>query len=234
MDNYGIYMARVVAGAVASDLFNKDTASDSRLTVRIIPHMKDVEDGLLPRYPFFFRDGMLSGEVDELVWVVCSDDFSVGYILGSANYNTYHDLGFNKFTDGEGEESQVSVGGDLKRALRSSWVQRFGLDSPDFANMKVTYWNDDCLHFINRENGGSYIMYSNGNMHIMEPNRFLVVVGASTISIDKDGIEIVNASTDGTIAVQANDVALGLAPQGKALATGGTGETVIPSDHVRV
>lgn len=235
MDDYGLYMATVVATAVSSDLFNEETKADSRLTVRILPHMKDVDMELLPKYPPFFRDEMITGNVGDLVWCICSKDFSVGYVLGNANYNTYQDMDFDKAGDEEDDTLvYTSIKSQMKRDMRSIWNQTFGMGAPDFGKMKVTYWKENCIHFVNTNNGGSYIMYSNGNLQIMEPNRFLVRIGNSFISIDKNGVEIASKDSGGTIALQSDNVTLGTQPMGWAVATAGVGESLIPSNNVKV
>ena len=74
--SYGLYIAKVVGAAVDGD---------DRLQIRILPQMHNtfaIPDSKCPRWPFFFREEFFTGTgaSDEYVWVVCNDDFSVGYI----------------------------------------------------------------------------------------------------------------------------------------------------------
>lgn len=60
-----------------------EPSSSNYFQVRIMPDMVDIqEDTLLPWYPNFFGDTNIAYQVDEMVWVVCEEDFKVGYIVG--------------------------------------------------------------------------------------------------------------------------------------------------------
>ncbi len=67
----------------------------STFSVRILPDMMHITDIdsvtkklLLPDYPNFFKEVDYAYQVGEMVWVVCSVDFQVGFILGYLNpYN---------------------------------------------------------------------------------------------------------------------------------------------------
>ena len=63
--------------------------------VRVLPDMNDIGlapgtdldqygDLLLPRYPNFFRNNDICYQPGDPVWIVCDDDYHVGFILGPA------------------------------------------------------------------------------------------------------------------------------------------------------
>ena len=74
--SYGLHLAKI-AGYPDWD------QNDDRLFVQITPEMDNITKDL-PCWPYFFRDEQFKGNVGELVWVICDDEFSVGYILGFA------------------------------------------------------------------------------------------------------------------------------------------------------
>lgn len=203
---YGIYFAKTIA--VASE-------KDSRIQVKILPQMEEISDSFCPLYPHFFRDNILTGSIGEYVWVVASDDFSVGYILGPCNYNTY-----SCFSDGETTDSVLfenySIPASLKEKI-SSTIFEIDSEKYSFQNLKVTYWSSSCLHFVERETGGTIIAYSNGNIMIMRPDKFYVKIGDSKIQLNSSGVSIAGTS----IKLQSEDVELGYNPVGNVNVTVG-------------
>ena len=63
------------------------TPDDFRLTVRILPEMRNIMGtSELPRFPFFFGNKAFTGKKQELVWVVANAEFTMGYVILKLNY----------------------------------------------------------------------------------------------------------------------------------------------------
>lgn len=209
---YGLYLAEIVSDS---------SESDSRLQVRPLPQMENIPSTLCPVYPYFFRDEALTGKTGELVWIVSNTDFTVGYVLGPANYNTY------SYQTGVFEDQSIPV--DLKQAINDSLVQ-LKSEKLSFVNLKVTFWNEDCIHFIERSNGGFIIAYRSGAIHIFKESEVLLRIGNSKIYMNSDTITIAADSLN----LQSESVGLGRNPTGSVLITAGTGkEAPITSEYVR-
>ena len=213
--SYGIYIAQVVGVA---------NSGDDRLQVRVLPQMQNymtLPDDQCPKWSFFFRDEFYTGTgaANDYVWVICNDDFSVGYILGAANYTTYP------------SEStlykQKSIPSDLTKAIKESIATLRG-EQYSFKNLKVTFWNNDSIHFIERSTGGSIIAFRNGTLYIARPDEFAIVMGETKFTMSKQkGISLSGTS----IKLGSNDVFIGNKADGKILVTTGvTGNDARASD----
>ena len=154
--SYGLYLAQVI-GATREN--------DSRIQIRVVPQMNDLPKGMCPRWPFFFKDECLIGSTGDLVWVVCNDDFSQGYILGTANYNTYAE---------DNDFSKYSVPKDLRTSITASFGS-LGMNKFNFRDLKVTYWNEDCIHVIEKSTGGVVYAYRNGSLFVFRNNEFMII-----------------------------------------------------------
>ena len=215
--SYGIYIAQVVGAA---------TKGDDRLRVRVLPQMQNVEtlpDDQCPKWSFFFRDEFYTGteKADDYVWVICNDDFSVGYILGVANYTTY--------TNDDTLYKQKSIPSDLISAIASSIATIRG-EKYTFSNLKVTFWNENSVHFIERDTGGSIVAFRNGTFYMLRPNEFVIVMGTTKFTMNRTGISLVGAS----IKLESKDVCLGIEPDGGVLVTTGmTGANARVSKYVQ-
>lgn len=63
----------------------QDSTKDNLFRCRVLPDMEYItEVDLLPTYPNFFATSNELFDPGDSVWVVCSDDFQVGFILGKA------------------------------------------------------------------------------------------------------------------------------------------------------
>lgn len=99
--NYGLYLARIVANSAEGN---------TRLRVKVLPYMESLDDYACPEWSCFNRQHIITGDVGDLVWVVANDDFSLGYIIGYANYTTYSEETFYKMTiDDRGNEIYLSI-----------------------------------------------------------------------------------------------------------------------------
>lgn len=231
MDNYGLYIAKVVG--TSSD-------EDSRLQVKVLPFMEDIEDGSCPKWPFFFKDELYSGKANELVWVVCDDHFNIGFILGPTNYTTYISGEYSSTTINGNKVtlsiSQKNLLDAITKSAKVTGALAIGGDSnSNFSttDMKVSYWSSSCIHFVDRKNGGLVIAYSNGSILVMSPSKFFVHIGSSsrgaTIKMDSEGFNVCGSS----VKLQGDYVGLGKSPKGKILVTeGATAEGGKPSSSV--
>ena len=213
--SYGIYIAQVVGVA---------NSGDDRLQVRVLPQMQNymtLPDDQCPKWSFFFRDEFYTGTgaANDYVWVICNDDFSVGYILGAANYTTY--------SSESTLYKQKSIPFDLTKAIKESIATLRG-EQYSFKNLKVTFWNNDSIHFIERSTGGSIIAFRNGTLYIARPDEFAIVMGETKFTMSKQkGISLSGTS----IKLGSNDVFIGNKADGKILVTTGvTGNDARASD----
>ena len=213
--SYGIYIAQVVGVA---------NSGDDRLQVRVLPQMQNymtLPDDQCPKWSFFFRDEFYTGTgaANDYVWVICNDDFSVGYILGAANYTTY--------SSESTLYKQKSIPSDLTKAIKESIATLRG-EQYSFKNLKVTFWNNDSIHFIERSTGGSIIAFRNGTLYIARPDEFAIVMGETKFTMSKQkGISLSGTS----IKLGSNDVFIGNKADGKILVTTGvTGNDARVSD----
>lgn len=213
--SYGIYIAQVVGVA---------NSGDDRLQVRVLPQMQNymtLPDDQCPKWSFFFRDEFYTGTgaANDYVWVICNDDFSVGYILGAANYATY--------SSESTLYKQKSIPSDLTKAIKESIATLRG-EQYSFKNLKVTFWNNDSIHFIERSTGGSIIAFRNGTLYIARPDEFAIVMGETKFTMSKQkGISLSGTS----IKLGSNDVFIGNKADGKILVTTGvTGNDARASD----
>lgn len=218
--DYGFYLAEIVDIAVQKD---------SRLTVRVLPYMKDIPDTECPTWSSFFRDSLYTGKVGDLVWVVCDNEFSVGYVFGLANYTTYSEVSsstdFEKSSDGV----SLSIPTTLTDAVTTALLE-VNTELLDLSNAKVTYWDDNSIHYIERESGGEVIAFKNGTLYIFRKNEFVVKIGSNVIKINSDSISMNGAK----ILMQSEYIGLGNGKcGGKVLVTNGvSADGAYPSEAV--
>lgn len=213
--SYGIHIAQVVGVA---------NSGDDRLQVRVLPQMQNymtLPDDQCPKWSFFFRDEFYTGTgaANDYVWVICSDDFTVGYILGTANYTTY--------SSESTLYKQKSIPSDLMKAVKESIATLRG-EQYSFKNLKVTFWNNDSVHFIERDTGGSIVAFRNGTLYLARPDEFAIIMGETKFTMSKQkGISLSGTS----IKLGSNDVFVGNKTDGRILVTTGmTGDNARASD----
>ena len=130
--DYGFYLAEVVSVS---------QPKDNRLGVRVLPYMEGIESSKCPVWPSFFKDELFTGKNGDLVWVICDDEFSLGYVFGVANYNTYPDVVdrtnsptvYEKSTDG----ISLSIPTDLRAKISDYKISIDGF-ALSLDNVKVT------------------------------------------------------------------------------------------------
>ena len=138
--NYGLYLARIVANSAEGN---------TRLRVKVLPYMESLDDYACPEWSCFNRQHIITGDVGDLVWVVANDDFSLGYIIGYANYTTYSEETFYKMTiDDKGNEIYLSIPPKMIEDLNKKLHTLDSTLTISLENVEVTYWDNTCIHLI--------------------------------------------------------------------------------------
>lgn len=194
---YNLYLAEIVG---------VPTETDSRIQVRILPQMEELPSEMCPRWPCFFRDEGLTGASGDIVWALCDDEFSTGYILGLANYNTFV----------EDSYSNYSISPDLKQKGKDILLN-LKAETLSYNNIKLDYWDSNCIHFVEKSTGGKIIVFSSGTIYVMRPKEFIVSIGDTKINVNASGISFSGES----IKLQSEYVGLGNSPKGNVLITNG-------------
>lgn len=211
---YGLHLAKIKGFPAWSDY-------DDRIFVQITPEMDNISNDL-PCWPYFFKDEQFVGKVDDLVWVICDDEYSVGYILGFANYFAYP----------EDQETfkEYSIKENLKEKIDNCLIS-LKASTFSWGDMKVSFWNDSCIHFVERSTGGFIIAYNVGSIFIMRPTEFIVKIANSSIKMNSTGFTVGADS----IRIQSDDVGLGQNPVNYIVVTSGAagGENACVSESVR-
>lgn len=220
--DYGFYLAEVVDVA---------QPKDNRLGVRVLPYMKDIQAGECPLWPSFFKDALYTGKKGELVWVLCDNEFSIGYVFGPANYTTYPDI-IDSSTSTVYEKSDkisLSIPTDLRDKITKSSADILG-KYLNLENIKVTYWDDNCVHYVERDTGGVVIAYKSGSFYIFRQNEMVIKIGPTLFKMDANSF---GASAE-SIKLQSDYVGLGGGScAGRVLVTeGATAEGAYVSDSV--
>ena len=222
---YGFYIAEIV---------NVAQPKDNRLGVRIYPHMKGISASKCPVWPSFFRDSLLTGKEGDLVWVICDDEFSMGYVFGLANYNTYPDIvddsGHPTVFEKSLDNIPLSIPTDLETNISKAYADVDGMYL-SLNNVKVTYWDKNCIHYIERDTGGKIIAFNSGSLYIFRQNEFIVKIGKSVLKLDSASLAAV---AEKSIKLHSDFVGLGNEEsKGNVLVTNGvSGLGAFPSKSV--
>lgn len=216
MENCSLYIAKVVGTS---------KQNDSRLQVQIIPYMEKIDTDLCPKWPFFFKDELYSGKEGDMVWCICNDDFSTGYVLGIANFNTNVSETFEKaihpYTKKEIPLSpSYSSFEEGESTLQKVAVSLSG-HTLSFSDLKALYWDSNCIHFIDRNSGSFILAFSYGSLMIMSSSLFAIHIGPEgsgpSLKMDSSGVSI----SGDDIKLQAEHIGLGNNPSGGVLVTQG-------------
>lgn len=219
---YGIRIAEIVGMATAK-AGNPDKPQDSpnfRIKIRVTPEMDSIDEDYLPIWPCFFKYQGITGKVGDLVWVLCNEEFTIGYILGFMNPYTWS----GSYINDSIPKTVFNAVDSMHVALRGRLL--------NYKDIIVTYWDQQSLHFVERSTGASVIALTSGVLHIVRPGEILMAVmnSDSTSMIKIDANETVITSK--AIRLQGT-VYLGDSPQGNVLVTSGpTGKNGRPSDNV--
>lgn len=224
--NYGLYLAKIVG--VCSN-------TDSRLQIKILPQMESISDDMCPKWPYFFRDEILTGAAGDLVWCICDNEFNNGYVLGLANYNTYSDDAYETSKDRDtNKDIYLSLPDEnLKKKIQDASIKLLG-STLSFQNVKVTHWDTNSIHMVERDTGGFVIAFAVGSMFIMRPQEFIVHIGGATTGTSfKMDAETIGLKAE-NIKLQSEKVGLGSNPTAPVLVTNGPSfEGSIPSKYAK-
>lgn len=221
---YSFYVAQVIEAT---------TIDDNRLRVRVLPYMEGIPKEKCPCWPSFFRDELYTGKEGDYVWVICNDEFSLGYVFGLANYNTYGDVTtesgtsiFKTSRDG----INLSIPEELRNTIMESSCKTLGT-SLNLTDAKVTFWNDNCVHYVERSTGGFVIAFSNGTLYVFRPKEIILKIGNSDSAFRMDA-DTLSAVAD-TVKLQ-GEVNLGKNPSANVLVSGaGSGVSSLKSSSVK-
>ncbi len=188
------------------------TPDDFRLTVRIIPEMRNIMDTLeLPRFPFFFGNKAYTGKKKELVWVIANKEFTMGYVMGVVSKFNWN----NEYKD-------QSITLEAFEKIRDVYIDLRGIVIP-FTDLEITYWDNTCIHAVDRRDGKLLIGYSSGSINIIGKDEVLFMVGNS----NKKKNSMIHMKDD-TISIKAEkiylngeDVYLGRRTYGSVVVTTG-------------
>lgn len=225
MENYGFHVAKIVGTA---------SLDDNRLQVKVLPQMEGIADGKCPQWSSFFRDELLMGKVGDYVWVICNDEFTTGYVFSLANYTTYQDV-----TTESGSSVFKKSTDNINLSIPSSAYEKafnnFGRCHSDtkisLTNAKVTFWNENCVHFIERSTGGTVQAYSSGTIYVFRPSGVFFKIGGSVFEITSSGVHMKSSYR---IELESPKVNLGNHPSAYVLINStGNGNGAIASNYVK-
>ena len=205
---YSIYIAMIEGVS---------SLKDNRLTVRVLPDMEDISGDNLPKWPCFIRNELITGKQGQLVWVIANEEFTTGYVLGYANFTTWKD-----------DYEIASVPVDLYNALDDASIN-LGGKMLSYSDLQISFWNENTIHFVERNSGACIVAFRNGTIHRIKPEGVDIQVGSSIFQIKENEI-IISAET---LKLEGEKVLLGKNPQGKVFVSpGASGGNSVPSKGV--
>lgn len=150
------------------------TALGNAHTVRIIPDMDGMtEDPMyLPRYGSFFQETPRLYENGDIVWVLCSPDYQVGYILGQAEP-----------VGGSSIEAILTIINDAE--------EKFGLEKSDCRSADIILATDQFIDYTNKKygyvgrvmNSGAITLFTNdGSVFIASKGAVLKILSNGTMT----------------------------------------------------
>lgn len=123
-------------------------SDQNRYLTRILPDMADMQEtDNLPDYPCFFTSEQYAYAQGDNVWVICDEDFQIGYILGLCEPSI-----------GSGYEPFIRRINDVEK------MAQLPLSGP--GNLTFTQTMDVALDFYNRSNKQCGRILSNGTVMV--------------------------------------------------------------------
>jgi hypothetical protein len=184
--------------------------------------MLDIQEvNQLPKWPFFFKDRVFVGNVDDLVWVVTNNDYTTGYILGQAAEIAWGE----DYRSSSVSESRFEKFSDILINAHGRTLY--------YVNIDILYWNEQAVHIRDRSTGETIIILATGVVHSIFNDEIFMSVGESSIHITAEEITL----TANVISLGGQNgssrVQLGSNPKGKVMTIEGVlGSNSIPSDNV--
>lgn len=158
------------------------TSKDPRLTVRILGLMDDITDPMvLPKYPSFFKNQRPNFPIDTIVWVLSTDDFYLGYVLGSANIFSEDITKFNP----PGTKTIEDVFKTVNDLTSKCGAGFFNSDKMNFL-----YVDNNIIEAIDYETGTKLTYHSSGNILIQSERGFFMKMGKSLFSLNEYQINL--------------------------------------------
>jgi hypothetical protein len=152
---------------------------DDRLQVQVLPELQSIDEAEmdeLPKYPPFYDGQVITGlsykddgaDKAEFVWVVCTPDLQVGYILGKANI----------FGDTVAKYKHSYSWKDIKSFLRD---RRALPEDFDYKHLVVTNWlateNGGLIECYNHQNGDWCVINTSGSVIVLQQKQLYMRVG---------------------------------------------------------
>ena len=151
---------------------------DDRLQLQVMPELNGIDESEmedLPKYPPFIKGEVItgrthkdSGDSADYVWVLCTPDLQVGYVLGLAN-------NFGKSTERWNDSYS-------HRDVRAFLQQRQALPEDfDYAHIKVVWWNASdkggSIHLYNYMTGDWVLLNTSGSIITVQQKQIYMRVG---------------------------------------------------------
>lgn len=161
-------------------IYDRMKTGDDRLRVQLVPEQLDVPSNELddlPVFPMFYRGTYITGKTvkedgdsADYVWVVCTPDAQVGFILGLAN----------QFEDPNRKYSLSYGYSDIK-----SFLKERSVDTTDFnyEDLHIIEWfytkgKGGLLVASNRKTGDFLILNTSGTIFSMQQKKIYMRVGS--------------------------------------------------------
>lgn len=167
--------------------------------VRVLPDMADITDTaesngdlMLPRYPSFYGHTDYAYQIGDMVWITCTQDFQVGYILGY--FQPYAGENISSFL-----------------AKFNALESMAGLELSNVGGLAVTRLSDSCITMTSIVSGTTLQMYSSDVYYLYCSDGSIYMASAKTMThISKDGdINIWGNSVQETYTDSINTIARG-------------------------
>lgn len=171
-------------------VMTQGTEADPRLTVQIVTYMDNISDvQALPRYPFFTKNSFYNFPAGTFVWVLASDDFHIGYILGQSNIFSETSTDYPNLT------TKLSALNDASLAAGAAFN--------DIKDLLFIYVDNNLIEAVNTRLGSKITYNSTGSLFIHSPRGIFIRYGQSNFEInDKEiNIKAVNIRLDGKVAL---------------------------------
>ena len=192
-------------GVIYDNLLSKS----DMLRVRILPDMVSYAEDELPTYPYFNPTQVIKGvsekatrssDIATKVWVVCTPDFLVGWVMGEANdqYDTSDNTvvdpwNFSKFKE---------------HLLRC----HLNTDAAEYGELRVLFNNSKMVNAYNEagvRNGGRATAIGLDVVNVRTGERFMILQSGTTFALTQDQIYLRVGSPDQSVSfirIQAGSV----------------------------
>jgi hypothetical protein len=189
---------------------------DDRLQVQPLPEfmkLNDDEWDNLPIYPMFFKGEVITGEAiksdpkangtptkedkekADCVWLMCTRDFTVGYVLSRCNIF------------GSGKKDEKFKDSYNWKEVKSFLHQRQSLpDDFDYKNLIVNSFDKNHINCYNRTTGDWVLMNAAGSILTVQQKKIYMCVGSPPDPVESgpNGFSFLSMEPDRTVLHSAN------------------------------